>query len=123
MNLIREHVEQISELCSRQMRRLCAGPDVNAAIIAPPCNGTVGLHVRMLDLLGVVASFIDRVGLCKASFHIAYLTLDLHENVVLGILNTGLRASSGMQNRSTRLHCLVRIKNRGKKFVIYFDET
>ena len=123
MDLLREHVEEIRQLCFGEMRRLRAGPDMNARVLASPCDRTVGFHVRVLDLVRVVRAFVNRVGVSEAFCHVADLAFDLHENVVLDILNTGFGADTRVQNRRPGLHGFLGVEHGGKDFVIDFDET
>ena len=113
MDLLREHVEEIRQLCFGEMRRLRAGSDVNAGVLAAPRDRTMGFHVCMLDLVRVVRAFIDRVGFGKPFRHVSDFALDLHENIVFRILNAGFSADSGVQNWRIRLHSFFGVEHRG----------
>ena len=50
MDLLREHLEEVGELVLGEVRRLRAGADMDAPVLASPGDRAVGFHVRVLDL-------------------------------------------------------------------------
>ena len=84
VQVARAQAEEVAELLLRDERRLRAGADMDAAVVAAPGDRAVRLQMHVLHARGRVGPLVHGVGRGEAVRHAADLAVDIDVDVAFG---------------------------------------
>jgi hypothetical protein len=117
----RVETQQVAKLFPRDERRLGTRPHVQPLVIVEPRDRLVRLEVGVLYPVGRVLGLVDDVGLGEAGPDVAEASVQVEQDVALGMADERVRRLLVVDHRRSGLHRLLGVEDRREHLVVDLD--